>query len=234
MPGAASNQPPVGATAPLSGASQPLQTAQSGGGSGNNRREALTNYEVDKTVRVVRGATGVVRRLNAAVVVNHRSVTDAKGKTTTQPLSEEELKKLTDLVRESVGFNQDRGDSVKVINAPFRNDVVKPVEIPFWKQPEVLDIARTLAVPAGLALIALLVFFTMIRPAMKQLMKQLVKPTPEPGENLNAMVADEIEMNSMKALVAPKKLEQLELARKLAKDNPSAVAGIVRGWIASE
>jgi flagellar M-ring protein FliF len=81
VPGAASNQPPVPATAPINGASAPLQGAQAGG----TRRpppRGETNYEVDKTVRVTRNATGNVRRLNAAVVVNHRSNTDAKGKTT--------------------------------------------------------------------------------------------------------------------------------------------------------
>ena len=122
VPGAASNQPPVAATAPLTGASQPLQAAQGGGANGNSRRDAVTNYEVDKTVRVTRNATGTVKRLNAAVVVNHRSVTDAKGKTTTTPLSGDEVEKLTALVRESIGFKQDRGDSVKVINAPFKVD----------------------------------------------------------------------------------------------------------------
>ena len=94
-------------------ASQPLQTAQGGAGGGaNGRRDATTNYEVDKTVRVTRNATGSIKRLNAAVVVNNRSVTDAKGKTTTVPLSPEEIEKLTSLVRESIGFKQDRGDSV--------------------------------------------------------------------------------------------------------------------------
>ena len=121
VPGAASNQPPVAATAPLTGASQPLQTAQGGtaaaGASG--RRDATTNNEVDKTVRVTRNASGNVRRLIAAVVVNNLSVTDAKGKTTQVPLSSEEIEKLTALVRESIGFKQERGVSVKVINAPF-------------------------------------------------------------------------------------------------------------------
>ena len=69
-------------------------------------------------------ATGNVKRLNAAVVVNNRSVTDAKGKTTQVPLAAEEIEKLTALVRESIGFNKERGDSVKVINAPFK---VEPV-----------------------------------------------------------------------------------------------------------
>ena len=85
VPGAASNQPPVPATAPVSGSPGALQGAQSGGNS-NNRRDATTNYEIDKTVRVTRNATGAIKRLNAAVVVNHRSSTDAKGKTTTEAL----------------------------------------------------------------------------------------------------------------------------------------------------
>ena len=126
VPGAASNQPPIAATAPLVGASQPLQgapTSNSATGP-NGRREAVTNYEVDKTVRVTKNASGNVKRLNAAVVVNNRTVTDAKGKSTQVPLSSDEIAKLTTLVQESVGFNKERGDSVKVINAPFKVDPV--------------------------------------------------------------------------------------------------------------
>ena len=43
-----------------------------------------------------------------------------KGKTTTQPIPQEELDKLTALVQETVGFDQQRGDSVKVVNTPFQ------------------------------------------------------------------------------------------------------------------
>jgi flagellar M-ring protein FliF len=81
VPGATSNQPPVPATAPINGASAPLQGAQ-----GRRQRQqpprSETNYAVDKTVRVTRNATGTVRRLHAAVVVNHRTNTDPKGKPT--------------------------------------------------------------------------------------------------------------------------------------------------------
>lgn len=133
IPGATSNQPPVGATAPLTGASQPLQTAQGGASNSNSRSDAVTNYELDKTVRVTRNATGTVRRLNAAVVVNHRSVTDSKGKTTSVPLTPEELEKLNVLVREIIGFNERRGDSVKVINAPFKAEPVVNDTTPLWQ-----------------------------------------------------------------------------------------------------
>ena len=120
IPGAASNQPPVPATAPINGAAQPLQAAQGAGATSSSRRDAVTNYEVDKTVRVTRNATGTVKRLNAAVVVNNRSVTDSKGKTTQVPMTAEEMDKLTSLVQESIGFNKERGDSLKVVNAPFK------------------------------------------------------------------------------------------------------------------
>ena len=235
VPGAASNQPPVPATAPITGAAQPLQAAQGGGANSNGRRDATTNYEVDKTVRVTRNASGNIKRLNAAVVVNHRSVTDAKGKTTQVPLTSDELEKLTALVRESIGFKQDRGDSVKVINTPFRVETVTRVELPLWKQPELIDMLRAAAVPAALAVVALLLFFGMVKPALKAALGPLPLPAPgapgAPGSNLNAVVDD---LQSLPALPAPKRSEHLEGARALAKENPAAVAGIVREWVHGE
>ena len=229
VPGAASNQPPVAATAPLTGASQPLQTAQTSGAAGaSGRHDATTNYEVDKTVRVTRNASGNIKRLNAAVVVNNRSVTDAKGKTTQVPLSPEEIDKLTALVRETIGFKQERGDSVKVINAPFKVEPVVNVDVPLWKQPELLDMLRSLAVPAGLALIGMLVFFGLVRPALKA---ALALPARAPGAGLTAVVDDP---QDLPALPAPRSVQHLAGARALANENPAAVAGIVRGWVNGE
>ena len=230
VPGAASNQPPIAATAPLVGASQPLQTAQGGSGTSgaSGRRDATTNYEVDKTARVTRNASGNVKRLNAAVVVNNRSVTDAKGKTTQVPLSVDEIDKLTALVREGIGFNKERGDSVKVINAPFKVEPITVVDVPLWKNPDVIDMLRSLAVPAGLVLIGVLVFFGLVRPALRA----ALAPTPAvPGATLTAVVDDQ---QVLPALPAPKSVQHLAQAKALAKENPAAVAGIVRGWVNGE
>ena len=226
VPGATTNQPPQAATAPITGATAPLQTAQTGGGASSGRRDATTNYEIDKTVRVTRNASGTVKRLNAAVVVNNRSVTDAKGKTTQVALTDPEIEKLTTLVRESIGFNKERGDSVKVINAPFKVEVVPQVDTPLWKQPELIDMLRAAAVPLALAVVALLVFFGMIRPALNAALAPL--PRPEPGSAIAEVVDD---ANELPALPAPKTNLHLANARALAKDNPAAVAGIVRGWV---
>lgn len=234
IPGAASNQPPVAATAPVTGAAQPLQAAQGAGAQGNSNtsRSAVTNYEVDKTVKVTRNATGTVKRLNAAVVVNHITKTDAKGKTTTVPLGAAELENLNTLVRESIGFKQDRGDSVKVINAPFKIEAAPKDETPLWKQPQTVDLLRAAVVPVSLALVALVIVFVLIRPALKAALTPPV--LPESRNPALAVVDDEEKLPAEPELLrieSPKVSAHLASARHFAKDNPSAVANIVRGWV---
>jgi flagellar M-ring protein FliF len=241
VPGAATNQPPVPATAPINGQAQALQPAQGGaGGQQSTRRENVTNYELDKTVRVTRNAVGTVRRLNAAVVVNHRSATDAKGKTTSQPVSAEELTKLTELVREALGYSQDRGDSIKVVSAPFVLDKPTEVDVPLWKQPWLIDLLRSAAVPLALVLVALIAVFGLVRPAIRAARP----PEPDPaaaaaeaeaGKQLDAVVDDAHELpGGLPALEAPASNDKLERARQLARENPVAVANIMRSWIHGE
>lgn len=232
VPGAATNQPPVPATAPVNGASAPLQAAQGGAGTNSNRREQVTNYELDKTVRVTRGAVGNVKRLSAAIVVNQRTVTDAKGKTSTQPVPDDEIKRLTDLVKEAMGFSAERGDSVKVVSAPFVVDKIEPVDLPLWKQPWLTDLLRSAIVPAACVLIALIAVFGMIRPAIRA---AAPLPPVEPPETVDEVV-DDTELlpgpDGMPKLEAPVHSEKLDRARALARDNPVAVANIVRDWMA--
>ncbi|MFZ4626387.1 MAG: flagellar basal-body MS-ring/collar protein FliF, partial [Rhodoferax sp.] len=150
VPGATTNQPPGPTAAPVNGTAQALAAAGAASSSvGNGRRESIINYEVDKTVRVVRGSTGMIKRISAAVVFNHQTTTDAKGKTTTAAMSDAQLEKMTALVRETIGFSKDRGDSVNVVTAPFTVDKQATVAVPLWQQPEVLDLARSLAWPVG-------------------------------------------------------------------------------------
>jgi flagellar M-ring protein FliF len=235
IPGAASNQPPVPATAPINGASAPLQAAQTTGGAngGSGHTERVTNYEVDRTVRVVKNGTGMVRRLNAAVIVNHKVSTDAKGKTTSVPLTPEELDKLTSLVQEAIGYSKDRGDSVKVINAPFRVEAAPKAEaVPVWKQSWLVDLLRAGAVPAALALVGLALIFGLVKPAV---MAALAKPEPDEtrGQQLDAVVDDEPELLPGQGafIEPPAHMHKLESARALAKENPTAVANIVRDWV---
>ncbi len=231
VPGATSNQPPVPAQAPINGASQALQGPPGGSaGAGSTRREAATRFEVDKTVTVTKAAVGNVRRLNAAVVVNHRSSTDPKGKTSSQPLSEKELEQLTALVQQGIGFNAERGDVVKIVNAPFRAEPLAGADdTPLWKQTWLQDLLRSAAAPLALALVALVIVFKLIKPALTAVLAP--PPPPEKGSQLNEVVDGDGGGSVMPALPAPNNIAKIEAARALAKQNPQAVANIVRGWV---
>lgn len=243
VPGATTNQPPGPTSAPVNGAPQALTApgvANAAGANGGARRESIINYEVDKTVRVVRGGTGIVKRISAAVVVNHQSTTDSKGKTTTTPLTDQQIEKMTALVRETIGFSKDRGDSVNLMNAQFATEKVVLSEVPFWKQPELQDLARSFAWPVGTLLFGALVLLGVIRPTLKAYAQSQPKMSLS-ARQLNAIESEEPERPQ---LVAPVKRSgpavptsgelALDDARKLTRDNPAAVANIVKTWISGE
>lgn len=237
VPGAQSNQPPTPPTAPVNGSAQPLQAAAAtGAGNGSQRRELATRFEVDKTVTVTKNAAGSVKRLSAAVVVNHRVGADAKGKPTSTPLSDKEIEQLTALVQQGIGFNAERGDQVKVVNAPFRVEPQPAAEsVPLWQQPWVGDMVRSTAAPVGLALLGLAIVFALLRPALVAMQATPVEASMLPGSQISEVVGGQPALlaadTRLPALEAPQSSVKLDAARNLAKQNPAAVANIVRGWV---
>ena len=182
-------------------------------------------------MRVTRDATGTIKRLSAAVVVDHRRSIDENGKLVLTPLTADELHNVQSLVREAIGFNPERGDSINVVNAPF-TEVEAPheVEVPLWRQPENLALARDLGRQLGLVALALIVIFALIRPALKAAQRpqraagiaeqvddplQLPEPAPEPKALLHNGVRHEDILKS-------------------ARENPGTVANVVRNWVAAE
>ena len=239
VPGAVANQPPAPSAAPINGANPaPNAGGQQGTEEQTNKRESTTNYEVDKTVKVVRGSTGAVKRLSAAVVVNYQSAED-KGKTVTKALTPEQIEQMTALVRETIGFNRERGDSVNLMNTPFQVTAVPTTDTPLWKQPEVVDLAKTFAWPVGAVLFAALVLMGLVRPALKgSAPAKAAAAKPVAGGQLDALEAETPERPALAAPsrkdeVLPATPEQLRLedARVLAKENPVAVANILKTWL---
>ena len=261
IPGATTNQPSALATAPINGAAVPLTAGNTANAAASpaagGKRESVTNYEVDKTVRVVRGGAGAIKRLSAAVVVNHTVSADDKGKPTTKALSEQQIEQMTALVRESIGFNKDRGDSVNLMHAPFLVDQPVVDSTPLWKQPETLEMARSLAWPVGTLLLAALVILGLVRPGLKAMAAPKLIPvepvalgldgqpqtllgiTPLTGP-LDALVAGDMPRSPLIGtdgiqILAPTEHQlRLEDARQLARTNSTAVANIVKNWINGE
>ncbi|MBD3894210.1 flagellar basal-body MS-ring/collar protein FliF [Hydrogenophaga sp.] len=239
VPGAVSNQPPVPGSAPINAAAAPLGVSGNPEqAAGNSRRESLTNYEVDKTVRVVREASGTVRRLSAAVVVNHRNSTDRNGNPSSAPIAPEQLEQMSSLVRQTIGFNEQRGDSVNVVNAAFKVvPLSQEAPLSWWQQTSNQELLRSLAWPLGLLGLGLLVLLGLVRPAFKQMQATAALPRHAPAQ-LSALLDETPErpgLPSPTALAAPSAdIKRLADAKRLALENPVAVANIVKGWVNGE
>lgn len=238
VPGAVANQPPAPSAAPVNGANPaPTAGGQQGAEESTSKRESTTNYEVDKTVKVTRGNNWAIKRLSAAVVVNYQALAEEKGGATPKPLTPEQIEQMTGLVRETIGFNKERGDSVNLMNTPFLTSETPAAAVPLWKQPETIELAKTFAWPLGAVLFAALVLLGLVRPALKGAAKP-AEAVPVAGGQLSALEADEPDRP---ALPAPSKKDEvvevtpeqlrLEEARVLAKANPVAVANILKTWV---
>ncbi|WP_101049393.1 flagellar basal-body MS-ring/collar protein FliF [Macromonas nakdongensis] len=248
VPGAVSNTPPTPTQAPVNGAAAPVGVVPGNQGAGandpNRRREQVINYEVDKTVSVTRNATGVVRRLSAAVVLNHVASTDKKGQASTGPLPAAQMEQINALVREAIGFSGDRGDSVNVMNAAFTKAATDGADIAWWKQADTFDLARSLAWPVGMLVLGLILFLGLVRPALKMMKPPAPTATgPEAllgassGGQLDAVVDNETHRPGLPSPVQNEvtvEMLRLEDAKRLARENPVAVANIVKGWVNGE
>ena len=238
VPGAVANQPPAPSAAPVNGANPaPTAGGQQGAEESTSKRESTTNYEVDKTVKVTRGNNWAIKRLSAAVVVNYQALAEEKGGASPKPLTPEQIEQMTGLVRETIGFNKERGDSVNLMNTPFLSSEIPAAAVPLWKQPETIELAKTFAWPLGAVLFAALVLLGLVRPALKGTAKP-AEAVPVAGGQLSALEADEPDRPALPAPtkkdevveVTPEQL-RLEEARVLAKANPVAVANILKTWV---
>lgn len=182
IPGAVTNQPPVPPTAPLiqqnPGQQQTAPPGQRvftpvGQGNGNapveGRKESVINYEVDKTLRYVQKAKGEIKRLTVAVVVNYKPGKDENGNDALVPLTDAEKEEVAALVREAMGYNPQRGDSLSVMNTRFAPPDDGP---PIWKRPETYDMAKDVGKYVIIGGILLWIYMTILKPLIYKLSGQ--------------------------------------------------------------
>ena len=234
VPGALSNQPPAPATAPIT-AAPPNSTAPAAGGSvGSTRKDSTINYEVDKTIRYVQQPMGGLKRLSVAVVVNYKRTTDKSGKVGMRPLTAAEKAQITDLVKEAMGYNQQRGDTLNVVNSPFAGVEQEVVpELPLWKQPDTIQFAKDLGKYLLAALVLLYLFFRVLKPMLRKLTDNTnVAALPPPGG-----ADDVVHLSASGELVEVTNngihgyQQNLDLAKQLAKQDPKGVASVVKTWV---
>lgn len=234
VPGALSNQPPVPATAPITSPAVPGGAGAGVAGAGSSTRSAVLNYELDRTVQHVKQSIGQVKRLSVAVVVNNRSATAPDGQTQNLPPSEEEIARITNLVREAVGYNANRGDTINVASSSFTAPATEAAP-PLWKDPQMLDLGKELARWLIVLLVILLVYLAVVRP----LVRAVVPPKEEQAEEEAAAVAGEeleegeegVQVSLSGATEEDSYEAHLERARNLARNDPRTVANLIKEWM---
>ncbi len=240
IPGALSNEPAV--AAPNAPAATPGQGATPSAATSptNTRRRNIQNFELDRTVSHTRYSVGRLQRLSVAVVIDDKTINDQSGEVTRQSYTPEEIMRLTNLVKETVGFNEQRGDRVTVVNAPFSTpapliiDVVPPA---FWEAPGFWDQVIKIV---GVVLIAG-IMWKVFRPALQS----LAQPKPVSVASLSASGAgymmsggeDNIALNAQFGKQTAERLleaagSQADVVKHMATNEPGVVAQVIKSWVA--
>lgn len=264
VPGALSNQPAPANTAPVTtpnnnaangqnangqnangqnnaanNANQTTSTAAASAGPTNSRRDDTVNYELDRTIRHTKVNVGDVQRLSVAVVVNFRA--DDKGKAVA--LNEQQLKQIEDLTREAMGYSQNRGDSINVVNSQFNTTEPVTTDLPFWQQQSFFDQLMNAGKWLLIALAAFILYRKLVRPHLvrKQAAEKAAaeavaaRATEQPEEEaFNVQLSkDELDQerksnNRMSAEVLSQRI------RDMSENDPRVVALVIREWMSKE
>lgn len=240
----------------------PEQQAQGQGtrGSENQRRtEETTNFEVSRTQVRESIDPGSIRRVSVAVLVDGVRQADASGAQAWKPRSEEEMKAIERLVRSAVGFSQERGDSVEVVNLPF-----SPVELPDIRPPGMFDFTKEdikfVSQVAILGAVVTLVVLFVVRPIVAKMLEEpapetatlateepggALVPTEEVDEVARMKAEMESEMQALQAQRAQAMAEMIDIDKiegqvqssalkritEIVDKHPEEAASVIRGWL---
>ena len=266
IPGALSNRPPAAGSTDEDAADATDAEASS---QGNQSRSATRSYEIDKTVSYRRTSTGDIQRLAIAVVIDDKLVTvepppppegeepdpEAVATIERQPYNEEELGKFLSLVKEAIGFDDARGDTISLINQSFLEEEIEPLPSPaIWEQAWFQSLLKQV-LAAGFVLLLLI---HVVRPMVKALLSPAARVLQVGEVGVDGMIDDsamraqgqatymadrdarrrELQFDEQGRVVDPEEDHRrrsfdnnLGYARELIEEDPARAANLLRSWV---
>jgi flagellar M-ring protein FliF len=228
IPGALSNQPPEATGIdPNSIASESQQIEPK-----NSSRSSVRNYEVDRTIRHTRPNSGAIRKLSVAVLIDN---TPVEGEDAQSVPGDLDVERYTALVKEAVGFDENRGDSVIVLNETFL--AAAPLEEApapaLWERPELRDVVKQVL---G-AILVLAIAFGIVRPMLRGVVSGGASASGEylgrtgdfAGGTGSAQLA-----GGAAALAGPNYDEKVAAAKNITGNDPARVAQVVKKWVSTD
>lgn len=221
-----------------------------------NKVEEVTNYEISKTVRNTVRETGEIKRLSVAVLVDGTYTTAEDGTKTYQPRAQEELDRITTLVRSAIGYDEKRGDTVEVVNMQFADvlgdDSFVDDNLLFgFEKSDLLQAVEVITVAVMIILVILLVLQPMVGRllaseapkldegletdllAARPMNPQLTGPSGEEftPEQLAESEDELIDMSRVEGKVKASSVKKVE---DIVDSYPSETVSVIRSWMTQE
>lgn len=259
IPGALSNQPPgIGTITPDTATNTDVASQLPA----TQNRSATRNFEVDRMISHTRNPSGSIQRLSVAVLIDSKTTLKDDGTTEKTAYTDEEIARFESLVKETIGFDQNRGDRVSVINQPFVVTEEEVVEVPSWQlllnEGWIITLAKQVFGALGL----LIVFFLFVRPFLRSLNPTRLEAERQQEEaEIRASGGDNragggaggelagpssMSMNNMQYAEDPNNTaamirrsdatheQKVSMVRNLVTDDPARVANVVKNWVTQE
>ena len=180
IPGAVTNTPPTKAELEI----EEGQGPEGAGGQLQTRSSSeVRNFEVSRTVSTTQNPRVQIDRLFASVLVSDKLVVDPETNLEVrQPLSQEEIERIETLVKDSIGFDEERGDSVTVKSAEFV-DTLMAAAVPWYEKSWFEEVTRQITTILILSIVALGV--------MRPLLSRILVPVGAVPPGMAAAAGDE-------------------------------------------
>ncbi|HUL31284.1 MAG TPA: flagellar basal-body MS-ring/collar protein FliF [Thermodesulfobacteriota bacterium] len=194
----------------------------------SERQYEVRNYEISRVNKHIKDPTGKVRKVSVAVIVDgaYKEGTDAKGGKGKQyvPRSQEEMKNFESIVKNAIGFSEERKDQVEVINMPFYGSVVDE-EVKSEKQNVILKEYLPIAYKPMVSFILVFLFIIFV-------VRPLLKRRSLSGEGEPALVSQTSpHLVSVEPAHVPKPIDLRSQTIQLTQGDPSKTIGIVKAWL---
>jgi flagellar M-ring protein FliF len=247
IPGALTNQPPG------QGTTNPQGNNQQGGGQNtpvNKRVEAERNFDLDTTISHIKPQVGTVNRISVSVGLDHIADPNNEGQKIAR--DENEMARITRLIRAAIGFSVSRGDIVSVESFPFisAEPLPAPAPVEFYQE----ELFQTLLKPVIGLILGLVLIFVVLKPAYRKLSTappviagtsgsgsgmagadELDMSGLEGGGDLDGLASDQVMLAGHENLELPPptvgEVKKLETAKGIVSNNPTLVAQLVKNWI---
>ncbi|MCD6317715.1 flagellar M-ring protein FliF, partial [Candidatus Aerophobetes bacterium] len=197
--------------------------------------ESNVQYLVNKTVENIIEQTGNIKKLSVAVAIDGTYIIKG-GKREYIPRSSEEMQKFTSIIKQAIGYDESRGDSIVVTNVPFDTSYQEKEKVALEKlnRQEFLKYLIKYVIKYVLIGIGILVLFMILRPLVRELGLPILKKGPLPPKLEAERVKEKKETERIEELIPsspqPEELIEKEIS-KLAENKPDQVAQIIKDWL---